>query len=101
MDNMHFEFFLLSKGGDKVISHFNIVKRRIIICTLNILLKILMICDYDDDFDDFEIWWWFDYMGVLYDNFMFWVVDLVIDGIMVHDIFVWWFVYGVGFYHDL
>ena len=56
-----------------------------------------MIFDYDDYFDDFEIWWWFDYMGVLYDNFMFWVVDLVIDGIMVHDILVWLLVYGVGF----
>ena len=62
--------------------------------------------DFDDiwlwwGLDDFEIWWWFDYMGVLYDKFMLWVVDLVIDGIMVHDIFVWWFVYGVGLYHDL
>ena len=60
-----------------------------------------MIFDYDDDFDDFEIWWRFDYMGVLYDKFMLWVVDLVIDGIMVHDSFVWWFVYEVGLYHDL
>ena len=57
-----------------------------------------LICDYGDDF---EIWWWFDYIGVLYDKFMLWVVDLEIDGIMVHDIFVWWFVYGVGLYHDL
>ena len=47
-----------------------------------------MIFDYDDDFDNFEIWR-FDYMGVLYDNFIFWVVDLVINGIMVHDILVW------------
>ena len=51
----------------------------------------VMILRYDGDLIT-----WF-----LYDDFMFWVVDLVIDGIMVHDILVWWFVYGVGFYHDL
>ena len=34
LDNMHFELFL-SKGGDKVISHFDIVKRRRIICILS------------------------------------------------------------------
>ena len=44
-----------------------------------------MICDYGDDFG---MWWWFDYTVVLYDNFMLWVVDLVIDGIMVHDLFM-------------
>ena len=60
-----------------------------------------MIFDYGDDFGDFEIWWRFDYMGVFYDNFILWVVDLVINGIMGHDILVWLFVYGVGFYHDL
>ena len=36
-------------------------------------------------------------MSVLYDGFIFWVVDLVINGIMVHDILVWLLVYGVGF----
>ena len=40
--------FLLSKGGDKVIYHFDIVKRRRIICTLSILLMI-----------DIWLWWWF------------------------------------------
>ena len=47
-----------------------------------------MIFDYDDDFDEFEIWWWFDYMGVLYDDFMFWVVDLIINAIIIHDHFM-------------
>ena len=57
-----------------------------------------MICDYGEDL---MILRYDDYMGVLYDNFMLWVVDLVVNGIMVHDILVWWFVYGVGFYYDL
>ena len=47
-----------------------------------------LICDYGDDFDDFGIWWWFDYMVVLYDNFMLWGINLVIDVIMVHDLFM-------------
>ena len=57
-----------------------------------IMVMILMILGYGDDFG---IWWWFDYMGVLYDNFMLWVVDLVIDGMMVHDYFMvnWMFGY--------
>ena len=50
-----------------------------ITCTFSILLKI---CDYG------EIWWWFDYMVILYDDFMLWVADLVIDGMMVHDLFM-------------
>ena len=47
-----------------------------------------LICDYGGDFDDFGIWWWFDYMVVLYDNFMLWGINLVIDVIMVHDLFM-------------
>ena len=47
-----------------------------------------LICDYGDDFDDFGIWWWFDYMVVLFDNFILWVVDLVIDRLMVHNHFM-------------
>ena len=38
-----------------------------------IMVMILMIFDYGDDF---EIWWWFDYIVVLYDKFMLWIVDL-------------------------
>ena len=55
-----------------------------------------LICDYGDDFDDFEIWWWFDYMVVFYDDFMLWVADLVIDGMMVHYLFM-----VDGLYDDL
>ena len=51
-----------------------------------IMVMILMILGDDDDLI---------YMVVLYDNFMLWVVDLVIDGIMVHDHFMinWMFCY--------
>ena len=38
--------------------------------------------------DYFEIWWWFDCMSVLYDKFILWVVDLVIDEIIIHDLFM-------------
>ena len=74
---------MTSKGGDKVIYHFDDVKRGRITCSLSFFLW--LICDYGNDF---EIWWWFDCMIVLFNDLILWVADLVIDRIMVHDLFI-------------